>query len=142
MSNNQHNRSKAENSERSLKVGLISISLLALAGAFLSTGPLPAISILVAASGIYFAVRGLPRALLAYAMERRGETYLGVLSLAVPLGIIALSAYLVLLLTLVLRSNLPLGVRLGIPLSLVALAGIINIVTVAINVVSAMRPGA
>lgn len=138
MSNDQIS-SRGENSERSLRVGLISISLLALAAALVSTGALPAISVLVAIAGAYFAFRGLPKALLAYAMQRRGETYLGVLSFALPLGFTVLSAYLVLVLTFVLRSNVPLGVPLGYPLGLVALAGIINIVTVAINVASVMR---
>lgn len=138
MSNNQLS-SRGENSERSLRVGLISISLLAVAVAFLSKGALPAISILVAVAGAYFAFKGLPKALLAYAMQRRGETYLGVLSFALPLGFTVLSAYLLLVLVYVLRSNVPLGVPLAYPLGLVALAAIINLITAAINVASVMR---
>jgi len=125
--------------QRSLRGALISIALLAVASAFLSQGALPVISLLLAASALFFAIRGLPEALTSYAARRRSQRYFKVMSLVLPVGLIILSAYLALLLAYVLRSNVPIGLRLELPLALVVLSGLINVGVVALNIISVDR---
>ena len=121
---------------RSLRAALLSVALLAVASAFLARGALPAVSLLVAASAIYFVFRGLPETLVTVAGRRRGGSYLRLMSLIVPIGMLLLSAYIAAIFIFVLQSDLPVGFPLEVPFALSALSGLLNLVIAAVNLIS------
>jgi len=121
---------------RSITGGLITLALFALAGTLLIDGPAQALSILAAGAALFFTARGLPRALVGSASQRRGPRYLKILSFVVPIGLLLLSGYIAWLLLIIQSSDLPVARPSDIALLLLGVAGLGNLAVLGANIFS------
>jgi succinate dehydrogenase hydrophobic anchor subunit len=126
-------------SRRAIRAGLLTIALLAGAAAFLSDGSIAVVCTLFAVAALFYAIRGLPEVLIDHATRRRTPRYVKAVAVVLPVGFIFLSAYIAFFLVYVLRSSIPIGLRLELPLALVLLAGLFNIGVAAFNLISSSR---
>jgi len=115
---------------------LLSLALFAIAVTFIVDGALRAVTIAAAAAAAVSAFRGLPKALVEYAAQRRGSTYMKAMSIVIPITVVLLSIYVTWLLFQVQASDLIRDMQLGLTLALVVIAGLVNLVALALNIFS------
>ena len=121
---------------RSIMAVLLSLALFAIAVTFIVDGALRAVTIAAAAAAAVSAFRGLPKALVEYAGQRRGSTYVKAMSIIIPIIVVLLSIYVTWLLFQVQASDLIRDMQLGLTLALVVIAGLVNLVALAFNIFS------
>ncbi len=121
---------------RSIAAGLLTIALFAISATLLVEAALRAITILAAIAVTIAAFRGLLEALVEIAARKRGSSYLKTFSFVVPFALLLVSIYIAWIFWSIMKSDLPIGLPIELPLVLAVAAGVLNLIVIGFNAFS------